>query len=88
MHSVFQTGFLGLWGNKVDSIDHHESEIEKLSKEVSTTPLRVLFFSSSSSSSLFFFFHPFVSSFGLLLFFLFPFFFFFFFFFSCRNVRL
>jgi hypothetical protein len=36
MHSVFQTGFLGLWGNKVDAIDHHESEIEKLSKEVGT----------------------------------------------------
>jgi hypothetical protein len=31
---LFQTGFLGLWGAKVDAIDHHVSEIEKLSKEV------------------------------------------------------
>lgn len=30
-----QTGFLGLWGNKVDAIDYYTSEIEKLSKEVS-----------------------------------------------------
>lgn len=29
-----KTGFLGLWGAKVDAIDHHVSEIEKLSKEV------------------------------------------------------
>ncbi|KAG6695356.1 hypothetical protein I3843_09G095000 [Carya illinoinensis] len=29
-----KTGFLGLWGNRVDAIDHHGSEIEKLSKEI------------------------------------------------------
>jgi hypothetical protein len=38
MCSLFQTGFLGLCGNKVDAIDHHESEIKKLLKEVSATP--------------------------------------------------
>ncbi|OAY25883.1 calcium permeable stress-gated cation channel 1 isoform X1 [Manihot esculenta] len=29
-----KTGFLGLWGQKVDAIDHYISEIEKLSKEI------------------------------------------------------
>lgn len=29
-----QTGFLGLWGQTVDSIDFYKAEIEKLSKEV------------------------------------------------------
>uniref|UniRef100_A0A1D1YAY3 Putative membrane protein C2G11.09 n=1 Tax=Anthurium amnicola TaxID=1678845 RepID=A0A1D1YAY3_9ARAE len=28
-----KTGFLGLWGNKVDSIEYYTSEIERLSKE-------------------------------------------------------
>ena len=32
-----QTGFLGLCGAKVDAIDHHNTEIDKLSKEVSTS---------------------------------------------------
>jgi lysine-specific demethylase 3 len=32
---MFQTGFLGHFGGKVDAIDHHISEIEELSKEVS-----------------------------------------------------
>ncbi|GAB4859420.1 hypothetical protein Ancab_010886 [Ancistrocladus abbreviatus] len=32
----FKTGFLGLWGNKVDAIDHYTAEIERLSKEIST----------------------------------------------------
>ncbi|KAG4394615.1 hypothetical protein GLYMA_20G066800v4 [Glycine max] len=29
-----KTGFLGLWGKKVDAIDHHITEIDKLSKEI------------------------------------------------------
>ncbi|KAI4295953.1 hypothetical protein L6164_035946 [Bauhinia variegata] len=29
-----KTGFLGLWGKKVDAIDHHSEEIDKLSKEI------------------------------------------------------
>ncbi|KAJ6329428.1 hypothetical protein OIU77_010995 [Salix suchowensis] len=29
------TGFLGLWGNRVDAIDHYTSEIERLSREIS-----------------------------------------------------
>ncbi|XP_061352196.1 calcium permeable stress-gated cation channel 1-like [Gastrolobium bilobum] len=29
-----KTGFLGLWGKKVDAIDYHTSEIEKLLKEI------------------------------------------------------
>ncbi|KAE9586515.1 putative calcium-dependent channel, 7TM region phosphate [Lupinus albus] len=29
-----KTGFLGLWGKKVDGIDYHTTEIEKLSKEI------------------------------------------------------
>nr|GEY27444.1 putative retrotransposon protein [Tanacetum cinerariifolium] len=28
-----QTGFLGLWGEKVDAIEYHKTEIEKLKKE-------------------------------------------------------
>ena len=31
----YQTGFLGLFGEKVDAIDFYTSEIDKLSKEVS-----------------------------------------------------
>ncbi|KAJ9136385.1 hypothetical protein P3X46_033469 [Hevea brasiliensis] len=31
---MMKTGFLGLWGQKVDAIDHYISEIEKLSKEI------------------------------------------------------
>ncbi|KAI4298737.1 hypothetical protein L6164_032260 [Bauhinia variegata] len=29
-----KTGWLGLWGKKVDAIDHHTEEIDKLSKEI------------------------------------------------------
>ncbi|XP_050368491.1 calcium permeable stress-gated cation channel 1-like isoform X3 [Argentina anserina] len=29
-----KTGFLGLWGKKVDAIEHYQSEIEKLKKEI------------------------------------------------------
>ncbi|KAK7260700.1 hypothetical protein RIF29_26960 [Crotalaria pallida] len=29
-----KTGFLGLWGKKVDAIDYHVTEIDKLSKEI------------------------------------------------------
>ncbi|KAK4421361.1 Calcium permeable stress-gated cation channel 1 [Sesamum alatum] len=31
---VTKTGFLGLWGEKVDAIDHQTAEIERLSKEI------------------------------------------------------
>ncbi|KAJ6363898.1 hypothetical protein OIU76_028933 [Salix suchowensis] len=37
-----KTGFLGLWGGKVDAIDHHISVIEKLSKEIEEERKRVL----------------------------------------------
>uniref|UniRef100_A0A1J3GRR1 CSC1-like protein n=1 Tax=Noccaea caerulescens TaxID=107243 RepID=A0A1J3GRR1_NOCCA len=30
----FKTGFLGLWGEKVDAIDHYIAEIEKVNKEI------------------------------------------------------
>ncbi|KAL8514901.1 hypothetical protein ACS0TY_013834 [Phlomoides rotata] len=30
----FQTGFLCLWGEKVDAIDYQTTEIERLSKEL------------------------------------------------------
>lgn len=33
----YQTGFLGLCGDKVDAIDYYTAEIDKLSKEVSET---------------------------------------------------
>ncbi|KAG2684353.1 hypothetical protein I3843_10G071500 [Carya illinoinensis] len=36
-----KTGFLGLWGKRVDAIDYHESEIEKLSKEIAAERERV-----------------------------------------------
>ncbi|KAF9672109.1 hypothetical protein SADUNF_Sadunf11G0006500 [Salix dunnii] len=36
------TGFLGLWGEKVDVIDHHISQIEKLSEEIEEERERVL----------------------------------------------
>ncbi|XP_030968293.1 calcium permeable stress-gated cation channel 1 [Quercus lobata] len=36
-----KTGFLGLWGKKVDAIDHHESEVEKLSKEIAVERERI-----------------------------------------------
>ncbi|KAB5533732.1 hypothetical protein DKX38_016818 [Salix brachista] len=39
---ISQTGFLGLWGEKVDVIDHHTSEIEKLSEEIGEERERVL----------------------------------------------
>ncbi|KAI3711153.1 hypothetical protein L2E82_41030 [Cichorium intybus] len=31
---TMKTGFHGLWGAKVDAIEHHEAEIEKLSNEI------------------------------------------------------
>ncbi|KAJ0682071.1 putative calcium-dependent channel, 7TM region phosphate [Helianthus annuus] len=31
---MMKTGFLGLWGEKVDAIEHHIAEIEKLSNEI------------------------------------------------------
>ncbi|CAH1423751.1 unnamed protein product [Lactuca virosa] len=31
---IMKTGFLGLWGEKVDAIQHHISEIERLSNEI------------------------------------------------------
>ncbi|XP_020541220.1 calcium permeable stress-gated cation channel 1 [Jatropha curcas] len=36
-----KTGFLGLWGKKVDAIDHYTSEIEKLRKEIAEEKERV-----------------------------------------------
>uniref|UniRef100_A0A2P2MMJ2 Uncharacterized protein MANES_16G003300 n=2 Tax=Rhizophora mucronata TaxID=61149 RepID=A0A2P2MMJ2_RHIMU len=39
---VMKTGFLGLWGEKVDAIVYHISEIEKLSKEIAAERERVL----------------------------------------------
>ncbi|KAJ9689662.1 hypothetical protein PVL29_012380 [Vitis rotundifolia] len=36
-----KTGFLGLWGNRVDAIDFYTSEIEKLCKEISVERERV-----------------------------------------------
>lgn len=35
IYLLTQTGFLGLWGKKVDSIEYYTSEIERLSEEVS-----------------------------------------------------
>ncbi|XP_048229587.1 uncharacterized protein LOC8277981 [Ricinus communis] len=34
LRPLLKSGFLGLWGKKVDAIDHYTSEIEKLSKEI------------------------------------------------------
>ncbi|KAE8670561.1 Protein OSCA1 [Hibiscus syriacus] len=39
---IMKTGFLGLRGEKVDAIDHHISEIEKLSIEIAEERERVL----------------------------------------------
>lgn len=39
-----QTGFLGLWGNRVDAIDFYTSEIERLSEEVRNTILEFYFY--------------------------------------------
>lgn len=36
--SIKQTGYLGLLGNRVDAIDFYTSNIERLAKEVSSTP--------------------------------------------------
>ncbi|XP_075664279.1 hyperosmolality-gated Ca2+ permeable channel 1.2-like [Castanea sativa] len=36
-----KTGFLGLRGKKVDAIDHHVSEVEKLSKEIAVERERI-----------------------------------------------
>ncbi|KAL5578762.1 hypothetical protein UlMin_011204 [Ulmus minor] len=37
-----KTGFLGLWGKKVDSIEYYSTEIEKLSKEIAKERERVV----------------------------------------------
>jgi lysine-specific demethylase 3 len=52
---MFQTGFLGLWGGKVDAIDYHISEIEKLSEEVSSFNFLSKFPDLSKILNLFFF---------------------------------
>lgn len=39
---TMKTGFLGLWGDKVDAIDHQTAEIERLSKEITEERERVL----------------------------------------------
>ncbi|XP_073017119.1 calcium permeable stress-gated cation channel 1-like isoform X1 [Primulina eburnea] len=36
-----KTGFFGLWGEKVDAIDHQTSEIQRLSKEIDEERVRV-----------------------------------------------
>ncbi|KAL6197886.1 hypothetical protein ACLB2K_027678 [Fragaria x ananassa] len=36
-----KTGFLGLWGKKVDAIEHYQSKIEKLRKEIAEEMERV-----------------------------------------------
>ena len=36
-----QLGFLGLWGKKVDAMDHYTAEIEKLSEQVSIVSSKV-----------------------------------------------
>ncbi|XP_010546606.1 PREDICTED: CSC1-like protein At1g11960 [Tarenaya hassleriana] len=36
-----KTGFLGLWGEKVDAIDHYAAEIEKLNEEIEEERKRV-----------------------------------------------
>ncbi|KAJ8761240.1 hypothetical protein K2173_001296 [Erythroxylum novogranatense] len=38
---IMKTGFLGLTGDKVDAIDHHISEIDKISKEIAAERERV-----------------------------------------------
>ncbi|KAI3456514.1 hypothetical protein Pfo_013177 [Paulownia fortunei] len=38
---VSKTGFLGLWGDKVDAIDYQTAEIERLSKEIAEERERV-----------------------------------------------
>jgi lysine-specific demethylase 3 len=53
---MFQTGFLGLWGGKVDAIDYHISEIEKLSEEVSSFNFLSKFPDLSKILNLLFFF--------------------------------
>ncbi|GAV86555.1 DUF221 domain-containing protein/RSN1_TM domain-containing protein [Cephalotus follicularis] len=39
---LMKTGFLGLWGEKVDAIEYHISEIDKLSKEIALEKERVV----------------------------------------------
>ncbi|OMO64784.1 hypothetical protein COLO4_31822 [Corchorus olitorius] len=39
---MMKTGFLGCWGEKVDAIEYHISEIEKLSKEIDEERERVV----------------------------------------------
>lgn len=36
-----KTGYLGLWGEKVDAIDFYKSEIERLSEEISKERMRI-----------------------------------------------
>lgn len=47
-----QTGFLGLWGKKLDAIDHYTTEIQKVSKEVSLVYHFFYFFSECKISML------------------------------------
>nr|GEY42388.1 calcium permeable stress-gated cation channel 1-like [Tanacetum cinerariifolium] len=39
---LMKTGFWGLWGKKVDGIEHHETEIEKLTNEIDEERKNVL----------------------------------------------
>ncbi|XP_076959442.1 hyperosmolality-gated Ca2+ permeable channel 1.2-like [Bidens hawaiensis] len=39
---MMKTGFLGLWGKKVDAIEYHETEIEKLSNQIAEERKNVL----------------------------------------------
>lgn len=39
--SMTKTGFLGLWGQKVDSIDYYTEEVERLTKEIAEERERV-----------------------------------------------
>ncbi|PWA74659.1 calcium-dependent channel, 7TM region, putative phosphate [Artemisia annua] len=39
---LMRTGFWGLWGKKVDGIEHHETEIEKLTNEIAKERKNVL----------------------------------------------
>jgi hypothetical protein len=40
---LFQTGFLGCFGSKVDAIEHYASEIERIENEVSPSILSASF---------------------------------------------
>ncbi|KAL8088053.1 CSC1-like protein At3g21620 [Apium graveolens] len=38
---IIKTGFLGLWGNKVDAIQYYSSKIKKLSEEISAEKMKM-----------------------------------------------